>query len=66
MIGMHYSSFCPESNSFDCTLLSLFNLDLGIETCFYNGMDDYSKMWLQLTFPFYLIIIAITLIISSK
>jgi len=23
------------------TLISLANLDLGIETCFYNGMDDY-------------------------
>ena len=66
MISINYSSFCPDSNSFECTLLSLFNLDLGIETCFYDGMDDYSKMWLQLTFPFYLIIIAIVLIISSR
>ena len=66
MISINYSSFCPNSNSFDCTLLSLFNLDLGIEMCFYNGMDDYSKIWLQLTFPFYLIIIAIALIISSR
>ena len=66
MISINYSSFCPNSNSFDCTILSLFNLDLGIETCFYNGMDDYSKIWLQLTFPFYLIVIAIALIISSR
>ena len=28
---------------------------MGIQTCFYNGMDDYAKMWLQLAFPFYLI-----------
>ena len=66
MISINYSSFCPNSHSIDCTLFSLFNLDLGIETCFYNGMDDYSKIWLQLTFPFYLIIIAIVLIISSR
>jgi len=47
-------------------LVSLANLDLGIETCFYNGMDDYAKMWLQLSFPFYLIFIATVLIITSR
>ena len=65
IMSINYSSFCPNSNSFHC-ILSLFNLDLGIETCFYNGMDDYSKIWLQLSFPFYLIIIAVALIISSR
>ena len=24
--------------------ISMVNLDLGIETCFYNGMDDYAKI----------------------
>ena len=47
-------------------LISLTNLDLGIETCFYGGMDDYAKMWLQLAFPIYLIIIATTLIMASR
>jgi len=48
------------------TFTSLTNLDLGIQICFYNGMDDYVKMWLQLTFPFYLIFIATSLIIASR
>jgi len=48
------------------TLTSLANLDLGIQTCFYNGMDDYAKMWLQLAFPAYLIFIATLLIITSR
>ena len=48
------------------TFISLANLDLGIQTCFYNGMDDYAKMWLQLAFPFYLIFIATLLIITSR
>ena len=30
--------------------ISFVNLDLGIESCFYNGMDGYAKVWLQL-FP---------------
>ena len=41
-------------------------VDLGIETCFYHGMDSYAKMWLQLFFPFYLIVIASLIIIASR
>ena len=49
------------------TFISLANLDLGIKTCFYNGMDDYAKMWLQLIFSIiYLIFIATLLIITSR
>ena len=48
------------------TFISLANLDLGIQTCFYDGMDDYAKMWLQLAFPFYLIFIATLIIITSR
>ena len=46
--------------------ISFTNLDLGIETCFYNGMDSYAKIWLQLFFPSYLIIIAVSIIIASR
>ena len=46
--------------------ISFANLDLGIETCFYNGLDSYIKTWLQLFFPLYLIIIAMTIIIASR
>ena len=46
--------------------ISFLNLDLGIELCFYNGMDSYVKMWLQLFFPSYLIIIAFSIIIASR
>ena len=48
------------------TFISLANLDLGIQTCFYNGMDDYAKMWLQLAFPVYLMLIAALLIATSR
>ena len=48
------------------TFISLANLDLGIQICFYNGMDDYAKIWLQLAFPFYLIFIATLIIITSR
>ena len=36
------------------TFISWINLDLGIETCFYDGMDGYDKMWFQFVFPVYI------------
>ena len=47
-------------------MIAMANLDLGVELCFYNGMDDYAKMWLRLAFPFYLMFIAALLIIASR
>ena len=52
-------------NLSECLYLFV-NLDLGIETCFYNGMDSYAKTWLLLLFPCYLIIIAALIIIASR
>ena len=46
--------------------ISFANLDLGIETCFYHGMDSYVKVWLQLFFPIYLTLIAFSIIIASR
>ena len=66
IICINYSLLYPETHSVDYSLLSLFNLDLGIETCFYDGMDDYAKTLLQLAFPLYLIFIAFMLIIGSR
>ena len=66
IISINYTLFCFHSNSPDCTILSLLNLDLGIETCFYDGMDGYTKICLQLVFPSYLMLIAFTLIIGSR
>ena len=68
IISINTSIFFTEINHFTptYTFISLANLDLGIQTCFYNGMDDYAKMWLQLAFPFYLIFIATLIIITSR
>ena len=39
-------------------ILSVFiawlNLDFGVETCFYSGMNTYQKTWLQFVFPLYI------------
>ena len=34
--------------------IAWLNLDLGIDTCFYHGMDAYCKLWLQFVFPLYI------------
>ena len=46
--------------------ISWINIDLGIETCFYNGMDMYAKAWLQFVFPVYIWILCGTLILISN
>ena len=68
VISVNSSLFFPHLHKYTPTYLfiSLANLDLGVQICFYNGMDDYAKMWLQLAFPFYLIFIATSLIITSR
>ena len=43
-------------------VISWINLDFGFEICFYNGMDSYTKQWLQFAFPLYLWIIIIIII----
>ena len=52
------------------TVLSYFvawlNLDLGIEMCFYNGLDAYIKTWLQFIFPMYIWSIMFILIALSR
>ena len=67
IISLNTAVFFPKVSNFTPadTFVSIANLDLGIQTCFYIGMDDYAKVWLQLAFPFYLIFIATSLIIMS-
>ena len=68
IVSINDSVFLLNENVFTPLriFISFANLDLGIETCFYNGMDSYAKMWLQFFFPFYLIIIAMLIIITSR
>ena len=54
------------SPSFPSIFISWLNLDIGFDTCFYDGMDTYAKTWLQMAFPAYLIILIVVVIVSSK
>ena len=58
--------FPPEiSSSFLSVFIAWLNLDLGIETCFYDGLDAYAKTWLQFVFPIYIWLMVIIIIIAS-
>ena len=46
--------------------IAWLNLDLGVETCFFQGLSSYSKTWLQFVFPFYIWSIAGFIIILAK
>ena len=46
-------------------LLTLINLGLGFETCFFNGMDEFAKAIVQFVFPFYLFSLLIIIIIAA-
>ena len=46
-------------------LIAWLNLDLGIETCFYNGMDAYEITWMQFAFPLYVWTLVGMIIVGS-
>ena len=67
MIKLNESALFP--NGVSIPVLSQFiawlNLDLGIQTCFFNGLDGYWKTWLQLVFPVYIWLLIGIIIIGS-
>ena len=53
-----------STNAFSI-FIAWLNLDFGIETCFYNGMDAYSKTWLQFVFPVYIwVLVGLVILVS--
>ncbi|XP_064388159.1 uncharacterized protein LOC135336328 [Halichondria panicea] len=66
MIAANRAIFLPNLNNFITVFVSWVNLDLGIETCFYNGMNSQAKVLLQLVFPAYLFFLTFLIIILSK
>ncbi|CAI8024730.1 hypothetical protein GBAR_LOCUS14347 [Geodia barretti] len=48
------------------SFISWLNLDLGVHTCFYNGMDAFGKVFLQFVFPTYLFALAFLIIFLCR
>ena len=66
MLAANRSIFLPNLNNFLTVFISWVNLDLGIETCFYNGMNSQAKVLLQLVFSAYMFLLMFLIIILSK
>ena len=55
IVAANHQIFFPlDTNIVPRIFIAWLNLDLGIETCFYHGMDAYCKLWLQFVFPLYI------------
>ena len=67
IVRANHATFFPPNttNSFLSWFIAWINLDLGIEACFYNGLDAYVKTWLQFVFPLYIWFLVITIIVLS-
>lgn len=63
ILAANRSALFPSGRvSFASVVISWLNFDIGVNVCFYNGMDTYIKTWLQLAFPAYIIILVVVVI----
>ena len=46
--------FPSGETNFLTVFIAWINLDLGIETCFFDGLNTYVRTWLQFVFPVYI------------
>ena len=66
IVGPNRTIFLPvESTDAFSVFIAWLNLDFRIETCFYDGMDAYSKTWLQFVFPVYIWVLVGLMILVS-
>ena len=67
IVAANSGVFFPSSEpSFPTLLVAWLNLDIGIDVCFFDGLDAYIKTWLQLVFLIYIISLVIIVIIVSE
>ena len=69
IIQANHQAYFPRVTArekFFAIFISWLNLDLGIETCFYDGMDIYAYSWLQFLFPFYLLLLVGGIILACR
>ena len=60
------SDLLLSSNSFAFVVISWLNLQVGIEMCFFDRMDEFAKTILSFAFPLYLISLVALIIVVSK
>ena len=67
IVKLNESAFFPRGGiPVISQFIAWLNLDWGIETCLYNGLDSYWKIMLQFVFPAYLWFLVIVIIIACR
>ena len=71
ILQANHTTFLPSTTYnnlvlFFSTFIAWLNLDLGIPTCFFDGLTTYIKTWLQFLFPLYILALVGVIIIASK
>ena len=63
----HATFFPPQAaGSFLSVFIAWLNLDFGITSCFYDGLDSYALTWLQFAFPIFIWFLAFSIIVASR
>ena len=65
IVATSRDKFFPSTNCIT-VFVSWLNLELGIDTCMFDGMDFYWKTWIELAFPTYILLLVVLVIIISK
>ncbi len=67
IVQVNKSLFLPAHKvNFLTVFIAWINLDLGIETCLYDGMTAYAQVWLQFVFPIYVWMLMSLIVIASR
>ena len=67
IVNANSSTFFPFTEpNFITVFISWLNLEIGIDLCFFEGLDMYWKTLLQLAFPIYVILLVVLIIIISE
>ena len=58
--------FPTDSVNILTVFIAWLNLDLGFQTCFFDGLDAYIQTWLQYAFPLYVWLLIGFMIVTSR
>ena len=68
IIAANRAIFIPfDTPNILTVFIAWLNLDFGFETCFFDGLDGYVKVWLQLVFPLYILfLVALVILLANR
>ena len=68
VVLLNKSIFLPSSAklNFFTVVIYLLNTQIGVQRCFWEGMNAYGRTWFSYVFPLYMISLVLAIIIISK